>query len=185
MQSVSQRMNLIVTEVQEQVMKTRMQPIGNVWNKFPRTVRDLAVNCGKEVHPRNGGARTPNSIERSSKRSKIRLRTWSATPLTMESRCLKFAGKQEKMLRDGLCGLRAFQEGGQGQYRNQRRRRRIKGRALAEESHRAWIDHAATSQANDRAGGLQLDFSSRLLDCGEGDQCFRSWSRDGRCENER
>jgi two-component system chemotaxis sensor kinase CheA len=43
-------MNLIVTEVQEQVMKTRMQPIGNVWNKFPRTVRDLALNCGKEVH---------------------------------------------------------------------------------------------------------------------------------------
>jgi two-component system chemotaxis sensor kinase CheA len=50
LQSVSQRMNLIVTEVQEQVMKTRMQPIGIVWNKFPRTVRDLALNCGKEVH---------------------------------------------------------------------------------------------------------------------------------------
>lgn len=49
LQSVAQRMNLIVTEVQEQVMKTRMQPIGNVWNKFPRTVRDLALNCGKEV----------------------------------------------------------------------------------------------------------------------------------------
>ena len=49
LQSVSQRMNLIVTEVQEQVMKTRMQPIGNVWNKFPRTVRDLALSCGKEV----------------------------------------------------------------------------------------------------------------------------------------
>jgi len=49
LQSVSQRMNLIVTEVQEQVMKTRMQPIANVWNKFPRTVRDLALNCGKEV----------------------------------------------------------------------------------------------------------------------------------------
>lgn len=50
LQSVSQRMNLIVTEVQEQVIKTRMQPIANVWNKFPRTVRDLALNCGKEVH---------------------------------------------------------------------------------------------------------------------------------------
>ena len=49
LQSVSQRMNLIVTEVQQQVMKTRMQPIGNVWNKFPRTVRDLALSCGKEV----------------------------------------------------------------------------------------------------------------------------------------
>jgi two-component system, chemotaxis family, sensor kinase CheA len=50
LQSVSQRMNLIVTEVQEQVMKTRMQPISNVWNKFPRTVRDLALSCGKEVN---------------------------------------------------------------------------------------------------------------------------------------
>jgi two-component system chemotaxis sensor kinase CheA len=47
--AVSQRMNLIATELQAQVMKTRMQPIGNVWNKFPRTVRDLALNCGKEV----------------------------------------------------------------------------------------------------------------------------------------
>ena len=48
-QAVSQRMNLIATELQEEVMKTRMQPIGNVWNKFPRTVRDLALSCGKEV----------------------------------------------------------------------------------------------------------------------------------------
>jgi len=46
---VSQRMNLIATELQEEVMKTRMQPIGNIWNKFPRTVRDVAVGCGKEV----------------------------------------------------------------------------------------------------------------------------------------
>jgi two-component system chemotaxis sensor kinase CheA len=30
-------MNLIATELQEDVMKTRMQPIGNIWNKFPRT----------------------------------------------------------------------------------------------------------------------------------------------------
>lgn len=49
LQAVSQRMSRIVTEVQEQVMKTRMQPIGSIWNKFPRTVRDLAQSCGKEV----------------------------------------------------------------------------------------------------------------------------------------
>ena len=48
-QAVSQRMNLIATELQEEVMKTRMQPIGNVWDKFPRTVRDLALGCGKDV----------------------------------------------------------------------------------------------------------------------------------------
>ncbi len=45
----SQRLNLITTELQEGVMKTRMQPIENIWNKFPRLVRDLATSCGKKV----------------------------------------------------------------------------------------------------------------------------------------
>ncbi len=43
----AQRLNLITTELQEGVMKTRMQPIGNVWNKFPRVVRDLALELRK------------------------------------------------------------------------------------------------------------------------------------------
>ncbi len=47
--ATSQRLNLITTELQEGVMKTRMQPIGNVWSKFPRTVRDVATACGKKV----------------------------------------------------------------------------------------------------------------------------------------
>jgi two-component system, chemotaxis family, sensor kinase CheA len=45
----TQRLNQITTELQEGVMKTRMQPIGNILNKFPRQVRDLAVCCGKQV----------------------------------------------------------------------------------------------------------------------------------------
>ena len=45
----TQRLNLITTELQEGVMKTRMQPIGNVWQKFPRIVRDVAQLCGKKV----------------------------------------------------------------------------------------------------------------------------------------
>jgi two-component system chemotaxis sensor kinase CheA len=45
----SHRLNLITTELQEGVMKTRMQPIGNIWSKFPRTVRDVATSCGKQV----------------------------------------------------------------------------------------------------------------------------------------
>jgi len=36
-----QQINLITTELQDTVMKTRMQPIKNVWDKFPRVVRDL------------------------------------------------------------------------------------------------------------------------------------------------
>lgn len=47
--TVSQRLNLITSELQEGVMKTRMQPIGNVWGKLPRIVRDLATSCNKKV----------------------------------------------------------------------------------------------------------------------------------------
>jgi len=58
LQAVSERMNLIATELQEQVMKTRMQPIGNVWSQFPRTVRDVALSCGKEVNIEMEGKET-------------------------------------------------------------------------------------------------------------------------------
>jgi two-component system chemotaxis sensor kinase CheA len=44
-----QRLNLLTTELQAGVMKTRMQPISNIWSKFPRVVRDLAVACGKQA----------------------------------------------------------------------------------------------------------------------------------------
>lgn len=44
-----QQLNLLTTDLQASVMKTRMQPIGNVLNKFPRIVRDLALACGKQV----------------------------------------------------------------------------------------------------------------------------------------
>jgi two-component system, chemotaxis family, sensor kinase CheA len=44
-----QRVNLITSELQESVMKTRMQPIGNIWSKFPRIVRDLCHELDKDV----------------------------------------------------------------------------------------------------------------------------------------
>ena len=56
--NASQRLNLLTTELQEGVMKTRMQPIGNVWHKFPRVVRDLAHACGKQVDLELDGADT-------------------------------------------------------------------------------------------------------------------------------
>lgn len=54
----AQRLNLITTQLQEGVMKTRMQPIGVVWNKLPRVVRDLATACGKQINLEMDGAET-------------------------------------------------------------------------------------------------------------------------------
>jgi two-component system chemotaxis sensor kinase CheA len=111
LQAVSQRMNLIATELQEEVMKTRMQPIGNIWAQFPRTVRDVALGCGKEVEIEMEGKETEldktiieaikdplthlvrNSVDHGIELPEVRVQ----------------AGKSRK----GRLILRAFHEGGQ------------------------------------------------------------------------
>ncbi|BCO09007.1 ATPase [Desulfolithobacter dissulfuricans] len=48
-EAVGQRIDLVTSELQEAIMLTRMQPIGNVFNKFPRVVRDLAKKLGRQI----------------------------------------------------------------------------------------------------------------------------------------
>ncbi|GAA3397750.1 chemotaxis protein CheW [Cryptosporangium minutisporangium] len=45
----TQRLNLITSELQESVMKTRMQPIDQIWSKLPRVVRDLSSQLGRQI----------------------------------------------------------------------------------------------------------------------------------------
>ena len=109
--ATSQRLNLITSELQEGVMKTRMQPIGNIWSKLPRTVRDLALGCGKQVRVEMEGKETEldktlieaikdplthivrNSVDHGIERPEVR----------------QAAGKDP----EGRLCLRAFHEGGQ------------------------------------------------------------------------
>lgn len=44
-----QRLNQVVSELQESVMKTRMQPVGNAWSTMPRIVRDVCNELGKKI----------------------------------------------------------------------------------------------------------------------------------------
>lgn len=53
-----QRLSNVTAELQEGVMKTRMQPIGNAWQKLPRIVRDLALELGKQIDLEMVGAET-------------------------------------------------------------------------------------------------------------------------------
>ncbi|MCK0068745.1 hybrid sensor histidine kinase/response regulator [Kordiimonas laminariae] len=53
-----QRLSQCTTELQENVMKTRMQPIGNAWAKLPRIVRDLTVELDKKIELEMIGADT-------------------------------------------------------------------------------------------------------------------------------
>jgi two-component system chemotaxis sensor kinase CheA len=53
-----QRLNHVVSELQEGVMKTRMQPIGNAWSKLPRIVRDLSQELDKKIELKMKGEDT-------------------------------------------------------------------------------------------------------------------------------
>ena len=56
--ATSQRLDLVATELQVGVMKTRMQPIATIWSNFPRVVRDLSLSCGKKVQLETRGKET-------------------------------------------------------------------------------------------------------------------------------
>src|SRR3984957_4620567 len=53
-----QRLSNVTAELQEGVMKTRMQPIGNAWQKLPRVVGDLCAELGKDIELTMRGADT-------------------------------------------------------------------------------------------------------------------------------
>jgi len=109
--AASQRLNLITTELQEGVMKTRMQPISVAWSKLPRVVRDLSSACHKKVEVRMEGAETEldKTILEAIK-----------DPLTHIVRNSVDHGIEDPDVRvangkspEGTLWLRAFHEGGQ------------------------------------------------------------------------
>jgi len=106
-----QRLNLITSELQEGVMKTRMQPIGNIWSKFPRTVRDVAMSCGKEVRIEMEGKDTDldKTIIEAIKDPLTHLVRNSVDHGIETPEARIAAGKTP----EGLLHLRAYHEGGQ------------------------------------------------------------------------
>jgi len=57
-QGACHRLNLVTSDLQEQIMKTRMQPVARVFDKIPRMVRDLCKATGKQVTPHLEGTTT-------------------------------------------------------------------------------------------------------------------------------
>lgn len=109
--STSQRLNLITSELQEGVMKTRMQPVGTVWSKFPRIVRDLALQCGKQVRIEMEGEDTEldKTIIEAIKDPLTHIVRNSVDHGVETPEARAAAGKPA----EGLLFLRAFHEGGQ------------------------------------------------------------------------
>jgi two-component system chemotaxis sensor kinase CheA len=109
--ATSQRLNLITSELQEGVMKTRMQPIGMVWNNLPRVVRDMALALGKEVRLEMDGAETEldRTIIEAIKDPLVHLVRNSCDHGIEPPEVRVRAGKPA----EGRLTLRAYHEGGQ------------------------------------------------------------------------
>lgn len=109
--ATSQRLNLITTELQEGVMKTRMQPIQMVWNKLPRVVRDLAVSLGKQIRLETEGAETEldRTIIEAIKDPLVHLVRNACDHGIETPEIRQQAGKPAQ----GTLSLRAYHEGGQ------------------------------------------------------------------------
>lgn len=111
MMAASQRLNLITTELQEGVIKTRMQPISNAWNKLPRVVRDLSISCGKQVQVKMEGAETEldKTILEAIKDPLTHIVRNSVDHGIETSEVRRNSGKPS----EGTLWLRAYHEGGQ------------------------------------------------------------------------
>jgi two-component system chemotaxis sensor kinase CheA len=107
----SQRLNLIATELQEGVMRTRMQPIDHLWSKLPRVVRDLGTQCGKQVRLAMTGKET--ELDRSlleAVKDPLTHLVRNAVDHGLESPAERAAAGKPP---EGLLTLRAYHEGGQ------------------------------------------------------------------------
>ena len=56
--ATARRLDHITSRLQEEAMRTRMQPVAGLWTRIPRLVRDVATACGKDVHLQMSGQHT-------------------------------------------------------------------------------------------------------------------------------
>ncbi|MFE1599135.1 hybrid sensor histidine kinase/response regulator [Methylobacterium sp. ID0610] len=105
-----QRLSNVTAELQEGVMKTRMQPIGSAWQKLPRVVRDLSSELGKKIDLVMQGAETEldRQVLEVIKDPLTHMVRNSADHGIESAAERKAAGKPEK----GTIRLNAFHEGG-------------------------------------------------------------------------
>jgi two-component system chemotaxis sensor kinase CheA len=109
--AATQRLNLITTQLQESVMKTRMQPVSNIWSRFPRIVRDLSQELGKNIGLVMEGKETEldRTIIEAIKDPLTHLLRNALDHGLEKPEVRRAAGKPEQ----GRLSLRAFHQGGQ------------------------------------------------------------------------
>ena len=156
-----QRLSNVTAELQEGVMKTRMQPIGNAWQKLPRVVRDLCAELDKDIDLEMRGAETELD------RQVLELVKDPLTHLVrncadhgIESAAQRLAARQARRGNDPAHRLPS---GRPHHHRDRRRRPRPRCRAHQSQGDRTGARQRSRACGQVRRGNLQFHFRSRLF----------------------
>jgi two-component system chemotaxis sensor kinase CheA len=158
-----QRLSNVTAELQEGVMKTRMQPIGNAWQKLPRIVRDLSNELGKKIDLEMQGADTELDRQvldliKDPLTHMVRNSADHGLETAEERRAV---GKPEH----GLIRLSAYHEGGYIIIRNPHSRMMgagsTLGRSRQKPSRRAWFPRS--TRRNCRKPRFTSSYSRRVF----------------------
>ena len=180
--SVAARLDQVTTELQEAIMRTRMQPIGAVFSHFPRVVRDLSSKLGKQCDIVMDGKEVEvdktileaigdplthlvrNSIDHGVEPPDVRTASGKKAKGTVTLRAYHQAGKVRIDVADDGAGIDAD--------------------AAAAEGRREGRDHGRAGQPHGRPRDGPADLPPRLLDGGEDHRRQRPRRRHGRRPDE-
>jgi two-component system chemotaxis sensor kinase CheA len=159
---VAQRLNLITTELQERIMKVRMQAVGTMWNKLPRVVRDLSKQLGKSVHLEMQGKGTElDKTLLEAIQDPITHLVRNAVDHGIETPEERLAAGKEEV----------------GTHRDRRRRPRHQRRGHQGQGSSPARHHFGASRGDERHPGLLVDLPPGTLDRQSRHQCL--WPRGG------
>jgi two-component system, chemotaxis family, sensor kinase CheA len=131
--STYQQLNLITNELQNSVMRTRLQPISTLWRNLPRLVRDVAIACKKEVSLTLEGSETEldrsiitalkdplthlvrNCIDHGIERTSVRMAKGKVAQGNLTLRASQESGKVILEIRDDGAGIDPAHIKGQAQ----------------------------------------------------------------------
>ena len=174
---LARRLDSVTADLRETVMQARMQPVGNLFGKFPRMVRDLARTCGRDVRIEFTGQET--GLDKS-------LLEAIKDPLTHAVRNAVDHGIEAPADRvlagkpaEGCVRLKAFHQSGSVVIEVVGRWRWNSDGARAGEGDRAQAGDAGAGRGDVGARGAAADLSAGIFYGGGGDDSLGTRRRDG------
>ncbi len=173
-----QRLSNVTAELQEGIMKARMQPIANAWQKLPRLVRELSLELDKKIELDMAGGDTEldrQVLEMIKDPLTHMIRNSADHGLESPAERMR-AGKPET----GRIKLSAYQQGGYIVIEVADDGRGLDAQKIRAKAHENGLATPRRARPVERQRHFQIHFSPWLLDRERGERCLWPRRRHGR-----